>query len=105
MKALLIRFGDAIHWYPKGITHEEKVLIFKIDSLVLVYACLSFFAKYLDITALSKRIFLPLLSVPTYQYMLTLYGTAANAYVSGMQEDLDLYGNRLNYVNAVCRPP
>lgn len=54
MKSFLIRMGDAVHWYPKGITTEEKVLIFKIDLLVLVYACLAFFTKYLDISALSK---------------------------------------------------
>jgi ACS family pantothenate transporter-like MFS transporter len=54
MKSFLIRIGDAVHWYPKGITTEEKVLIFKIDLLVLVYACLAFFTKYLDISALSK---------------------------------------------------
>jgi hypothetical protein len=54
MKNFLIRIGDAVHWYPKGITTEEKVLIFKIDLLVLVYACLAFFTKYLDISALSK---------------------------------------------------
>lgn len=54
MKSFFIRIGDAVHWYPKGITTEEKILIFKIDLLVLVYACLAFFTKYLDISALSK---------------------------------------------------
>lgn len=104
MKTLLIRLGDAIHWYPKGISSEEKVLIFKIDCLVLVYACLSFFAKYLDITALSKRIYLPFPGLNLLIHA-DIYLTAANAYVSGMQEDLDLYGNRLNYVNAACELP
>lgn len=27
----------------------------------------------------------------------------ANAYVSGMKEDLHLTGNRLNYINAACK--
>ncbi|KAL2786666.1 hypothetical protein BJX66DRAFT_341985 [Aspergillus keveii] len=45
--------------------------------LVLPYAYLLFFVKYLDVSA------------PTI------------AYVSGMREDLDLTGNRLNYINAV----
>lgn len=26
----------------------------------------------------------------------------ANAYVSGMKQDLNLYGDRLNYINAAC---
>lgn len=48
------RLGDVVRWYPTGATREEKKLIFKIDLLVLVYACLAFFTKYLDVTALSK---------------------------------------------------
>jgi hypothetical protein len=59
----------------------------------------------ISILLLSVRESSYLFVFPTYKYMLTLYGTAANAYVSGMQEDLDLYGNRLNYVNAACRLP
>lgn len=29
----------------------------------------------------------------------------ANAYVSGMEEDLDLYGNRLNYITVAWKMP
>ncbi|KAJ5901481.1 hypothetical protein N7495_002009 [Penicillium taxi] len=54
----------------------ERKLVNKLDWLILPYACLSFFVKYLDVSALT------------------------NAYVSGMKQDLDLYGNRLNYINA-----
>ncbi|CAK7231195.1 hypothetical protein SCUCBS95973_007829 [Sporothrix curviconia] len=76
MPSLLQRLEKATGWYPKGISKEERVLVRKLDALVLSYACLSFFAKYLDVSALT------------------------NAYVSGMKEDLDLYGNRLNHINA-----
>lgn len=31
-----------------------------------------------------------------------LLTSPANAYVSGMKEDLDLGGDRLNYINAAC---
>ncbi|KAK9472046.1 major facilitator superfamily domain-containing protein [Dipodascopsis tothii] len=71
------RLSEVVGWYPKGMSHEERVLVHKIDLLVLVFACLTFFTKFLDVTALT------------------------NAYVSGMKEDLDISGNRLNYVNAV----
>ncbi|KAK9465376.1 major facilitator superfamily domain-containing protein [Lipomyces arxii] len=64
-------------WYPLGMSMEERNLVRKIDATVLTYCCLAFFTKYLDVSALS------------------------NAYVSGMSHDLELTGNRLNYINAV----
>ncbi|CAG9982734.1 unnamed protein product [Clonostachys byssicola] len=70
------RFAEIIKWYPKGMPLEERRLVQKIDLLVLVYACLAFFTKYLDVSALN------------------------NAYVSGMKEDLHLTGDQLNYINA-----
>ncbi|KAK9471852.1 major facilitator superfamily domain-containing protein [Dipodascopsis tothii] len=71
------RFDEVVGWYPKEMPMEERNLVRKIDSLVLTYACLAFFTKYLDVSALT------------------------NAYVSGMDVDLNLGGNRLNYINAV----
>jgi hypothetical protein len=62
-------------WYPKNYDPEERKLLFKLDAYILTYACLGFFIKTLD---------------------------AANvkyAYVSGMKEDLNLYGNELNWLN------
>ncbi|KAF7197769.1 Pantothenate transporter liz1 [Pseudocercospora fuligena] len=53
-------------------------LLFKLDVSILVFACLCFFVKYLDQSNLS------------------------NAYVSGLKEDFDLYGNELNYLNVCC---
>ncbi|CAH0055762.1 unnamed protein product [Clonostachys solani] len=70
------RFAEIIKWYPKGMPLLERRLVQKIDLLVLVYACLAFFTKYLDVSALN------------------------NAYVSGMKEDLHLTGDQLNYINA-----
>ncbi|KAK9245762.1 major facilitator superfamily domain-containing protein [Lipomyces tetrasporus] len=64
-------------WYPADMSMEERNLVRKIDVFVLGYCCFAFFTKYLDVSALS------------------------NAYFAGMQEDLDLTGNRFNYVNAV----
>ncbi|KAI9000475.1 MFS general substrate transporter [Trametes punicea] len=52
----------------------ERHFLFKLDACLLTYAALSYFSKYLD------------------QQNIT------NAYVSGMQEDLGLHGNQLNYI-------
>ncbi|KAK9458404.1 pantothenate transporter [Dipodascopsis uninucleata] len=71
------RFTEIIAWYPKEMPMNERILVHKIDWLVLGFACLSFFTKFLDVSALT------------------------NAYVSNMKEDLNLYGNRLNYINAM----
>ncbi|KAK9242429.1 major facilitator superfamily domain-containing protein [Lipomyces tetrasporus] len=70
-------FAEWIGWFPKHYSREERVLVHKLDFLILVFACLSTWANNLDVYAIY------------------------NAYVSGMQDDLNLYGNRLVYLNAV----
>ncbi|KKY37594.1 putative pantothenate transporter liz1 [Diaporthe ampelina] len=52
---------------------EERRLLRKLDWSILTIGCLGFFMKYLD------------------------QGNLANAYVSGMQEDLAMYGNEYTY--------
>ncbi|KUJ16369.1 pantothenate transporter liz1 [Mollisia scopiformis] len=52
---------------------EERKLLRKLDFSILTIGCLGFFLKYLD------------------------QGNLANAYVSGMQEDLKMYGNQYTY--------
>ncbi|KAI5366569.1 putative major facilitator superfamily, MFS transporter superfamily [Septoria linicola] len=69
-----IRFMTKLGWYPNGMPSKEKNLILKLDLSILIFGCLSFFTKYLD------------------QQSIT------NAYVSGMKEDLHMFGNELNYV-------
>ncbi|WQF85861.1 Putative major facilitator superfamily, MFS transporter superfamily [Colletotrichum destructivum] len=54
-------------------SHEERVLLRKLDWSILTIGCLGFFMKYLD------------------------QGNLANAYVSGMQEDLRMFGNEYTY--------
>ncbi|KAK9350242.1 major facilitator superfamily domain-containing protein [Lipomyces doorenjongii] len=70
-------FAEWIGWFPKHYSREERVLVHKIDLLILVFACFSTWACNLDVNAIY------------------------NAYVSGMQDDLQLYGNRLSYLNAI----
>ncbi|EXJ94296.1 hypothetical protein A1O1_02690 [Capronia coronata CBS 617.96] len=64
-------------WYPPGTTKSDKKLMHKIDFFILTYACMNFFVKWLDQANLS------------------------NAYVSGMKEDLHMYGNEFNLANTV----
>ncbi|KAK9342149.1 major facilitator superfamily domain-containing protein [Lipomyces starkeyi] len=71
------RFTEIIDWYPKHMSKEERHLVFKIDWLVLSFTCISYFTKNLDVSALT------------------------NAYISGMKEDLNLGGNRLNYATSM----
>lgn len=60
-------------WFSPTDTPAEKKLIVKLDLLILVYLFLTSFVKTLDSSAVSY------------------------AYVSGMKEDLKMYGNQLTY--------
>ncbi|ORY68561.1 MFS general substrate transporter [Pseudomassariella vexata] len=63
---------DFFIWYPKGTLASEKKLLFKIDFFILTYGCLAYFTKWLDQANLS------------------------NAYISGMKEDLGMFGTEYN---------
>lgn len=52
----------------------ERQFLFKLDFAILTFASLGYFIKYLDQVNIN------------------------NAFVSGMKEDLGLYGNQLNYM-------
>ncbi|KAF2011236.1 MFS general substrate transporter [Aaosphaeria arxii CBS 175.79] len=73
---LWIRFVSFLGWYPKDMPSSEKLVVLKLDLSILIFGCLSFFTKYLD------------------QQSLT------NAFVSGMREEIGLWGNELNYITA-----
>ncbi|KAI4863656.1 MFS general substrate transporter [Hypoxylon rubiginosum] len=61
-------------WDSLDKSPEERRFLFKLDAVVLTFASLGYFIKNLD------------------QINVT------NAFVSGMKEDLGLYGNQLNYM-------
>ncbi|KAI0023053.1 MFS general substrate transporter [Xylariomycetidae sp. FL0641] len=63
---------DFFIWHPKGTTTSEKKLLFKIDFFILTYGCVGYLVKWLDQANLS------------------------NAYVSGMKEDLAMFGDEYN---------
>lgn len=59
-------------WDTFDRSPEERKFLFKLDAVILTFASLGYFIKYLDQVNIS------------------------NAYVSGMKEDLGMYGNQLN---------
>lgn len=64
-------------YFSADDTPAERRLILKLDGLIIVFLFLAYWAKVLDQSATST------------------------AYVSGMKEDLSLYGNELNYLNTM----
>lgn len=64
-------------WFSPDDTPPERKLLLKLDGLIMVFVFLAYWAKTLDSSATST------------------------AYVSGMKEDLGLFGNQLNYLNTV----
>ncbi|EGY22586.1 hypothetical protein VD0002_g4504 [Verticillium dahliae] len=61
-------------WDTLDKSPEERKFLFKLDAVLLTMASLGYFIKYLDQININ------------------------NAFVSGMREDLGLYGNELNYM-------
>ncbi|PSS07163.1 hypothetical protein M430DRAFT_110690 [Amorphotheca resinae ATCC 22711] len=61
-------------WDTFDKSPEERRFLFKLDAAILTFASLGYFIKYLDQTNIN------------------------NAFVSGMKEDLNLYGDQLNYM-------
>ncbi|RFU28599.1 hypothetical protein B7463_g7737, partial [Scytalidium lignicola] len=59
------------HWYAPEDTPEERRLILKLDLLIIPYAFVIYWVKYIDQTNIN------------------------NAYVSGMSSDLNFHGNEL----------
>ncbi|KAI0128011.1 major facilitator superfamily domain-containing protein [Xylariales sp. AK1849] len=63
-------------WDTFDKSPEERKFLFKLDAVILTFASLGYFIKNLDQVNVN------------------------NAFVSGMKEDLGLYGNQLNYMTA-----
>lgn len=64
-------------WDTFDKSPEERKFLFKLDGILLTFASLGYFIKYLDQINVN------------------------NAFVSGMKEDLGLYGNQLNYMQTL----
>lgn len=61
-------------WDTLDKSPQERRFLFKLDAVLLTFASLGYFIKYLDQANIN------------------------NAFVSGMKEQLNLYGNELNYM-------
>ncbi|KAF6801022.1 MFS transporter liz1 [Colletotrichum sojae] len=61
-------------WDTLDKSPEERRFMFKLDAVILTFASLGYFIKYLDQININ------------------------NAFVSGMKEDMKLFGNELNYM-------
>lgn len=61
-------------WDTLDKSPAERQFLFKLDAALLSFASLGYFIKYLDQVNIN------------------------NAFVSGMKEDLGLFGNQLNYM-------
>ncbi|KAH8892658.1 MFS general substrate transporter [Thozetella sp. PMI_491] len=66
-----------IVWGKPAATKEERRLVMKLDAMILTFVCLMYWVNYLDRSNLN------------------------NAYVSGLKEDLGMYGTELNQINSV----
>ncbi|EED22606.1 pantothenate transporter, putative [Talaromyces stipitatus ATCC 10500] len=58
-------------WDSLDLPKEERWLLFKLDACVLTFSSIGYFLKYLDLN------------------------NVTNAFLSGMEEDLEMYGNQL----------
>ncbi|CAN8105286.1 unnamed protein product [Discula destructiva] len=72
VQAVPKRSWRSYFWDTLDKSPEERHFLFKVDAVILIFASLGYFIKNLD----QKNI--------------------SNAYVSGMKEDMGLYGNQLN---------
>ncbi|KAK4686085.1 MFS transporter, ACS family, pantothenate transporter, partial [Tremellales sp. Uapishka_1] len=68
---------ETLFWGKPADTPEERRLLLKLDAVILSYVCLSYFTNYLDRANL------------------------ANAYVSGMKEDVGFKGNDYTYAGSM----
>lgn len=64
-------------WFDPNDGPAERRLILKLDFFILSYAFIGFWVLYID------------------------RGILANAYISGMREDLKLHGNELVQLNSI----
>lgn len=68
-RSLWIAWLYMFDWYPSHLSREEKRFLRKLDAFLLTFTSLAFFLKWLDSSNINS------------------------AYVSGMKEELNLYGN------------
>ena len=48
-----------MRWFSEEDSHEDRKLILKLDALIVPYAFLSYWTKYIDQANLSESVILP----------------------------------------------
>ena len=61
-------------WDSANVSKEERKFLFKLDATLLTFGTLGMLITWIDTSNIT------------------------NAFVSGMKEDLNLYGNQYNYI-------
>lgn len=64
-------------WYPSFLPRDEKIMLFKLDVVILLYVCASYFTKALDKSNITK------------------------AYNANMDQDINFKGNDLSYAKSL----
>lgn len=77
-------------WDTFDKSPEERRFLFKLDAALMTLASLGYFIKYLDQVYMA--------SPSSAVLVLTGKVNVNNAFVSGMKEDMNLFGNELNYM-------
>ena len=82
-------------WDTLDKSPEERRFLFKLDAVLITFASLGYLIKYLDQVRCSPRPSQCSTGLNSLEQV-----NINNAFVSGMQEDLGLFGNELNYMIA-----
>lgn len=83
------------HWYSPDDTPEERKLVLKLDLLIVPYAFIVYWVKYIDQGNISKSI------TRSYHNLVLNAPFSDNAYLSGMSEDLGFHGNELIHFQTI----
>lgn len=85
-----------IRWYSDEESKDDCKLIVRLDLLIVPYAVLSYWVKYLDqanLSMLRPHLFLSFFLSFFSSYPQLIFKD--NAYVAGLKEDLGFHGNEL----------
>lgn len=78
-------------WDTFDKSPEERHFLFKLDAVILTFASLGYFIKYLDQVRDDS-----MGCHDCKRRLISAQVNISNAYVSGMKEDMGFYGNQLN---------
>lgn len=83
-------------WFDPNDSPAERRLVQKLDFFILTYAFVGFW-----VCSAQVHVTRPILALTSTQVLYIDRGVLANAYVSGMREELELFGNQYIQLNAV----